>query len=214
MEFLTRIQSREYDESRAVLTTYLYPHLKGRMTRWLEQNIGCMALSKDEMSAVRQAQRLYHVAWKDTGEIAEELGISEARVSRYVRYNTHFLGVHDLVPESYDGDPYEWLMPGMLSVSAEQAVYRKVCIELLRELFDTLPKKDRDILGKSYGVFGYPEATLKDRDVSHDEGVRRGEGEEPRGREAERILSRQQASGMEDCSSYDAETGSTAGGGQ
>ena len=62
------------------------------MTRWLEQNIGCMALSKDEMSAVRQAQRLYHVAWKDTGEIAEELGISEARVSRYVRYNTHFLG--------------------------------------------------------------------------------------------------------------------------
>ena len=126
LEFLTRIQSREYDESRAALTTYLYPHLKGRMTRWLEQNIGCMALSKDEMAAVRQAQRLYHAAWKDTGEISEELGISEARVSRYVRYNTHFLGVHDLVPEGYDGDPYERLMPGALSVSAEQAVYRKV----------------------------------------------------------------------------------------
>ena len=29
LELLTRIQSREYDESRAVLTTYLYPHLKG-----------------------------------------------------------------------------------------------------------------------------------------------------------------------------------------
>ena len=143
LEFLTRIQSREYDESRAALTTYLYPHLKGRMTRWLEQNIGCMALSKDEMAAVRQAQRLYHVAWKDTSEIAEELGIPEARVSRYVRYNTHFLGVHDLVPEGYDGDPYERLMPGLLSASAERAVYRKVCIELLRELFDTLPKKDR-----------------------------------------------------------------------
>lgn len=167
MEFLTRIQNREYDESRAVLTTYLYPHLKGRMTRWLEQNIGCMALSKDEMAAVRQAQRLYHAAWKDTGEIAEELGISEARVSRYVRYNTHFLGVHDLVPEGYDGDPYERLIPGMLSVSAERAVYRKVCIELLRELFDTLPKKDRDILGKICGVFGYPEATLKEIGMYH-----------------------------------------------
>ena len=122
LELLTRIQSREYDENRAALTTYLYPHLKGRMTRWLEQNIGCMALSKDEMAGVRQAQRLYHAAWKDTGEIAEELGISEARVSRYVRYNTHFLGVHDLVPEGYDGDPYERLMPGLLSASAEQAV--------------------------------------------------------------------------------------------
>ena len=60
LEFLTRIQSREYDESRAALTTYLYPHLKGHMMRWLEQNIGCMALSKDEMAGVRQAQRLYH----------------------------------------------------------------------------------------------------------------------------------------------------------
>ena len=167
LELLTRIQSREYDESRAALTTYLYPHLRGRMTRWLEQNLGCMTLSKDEMAAVRQAQRLYHVAWKDTGEIAEELGVSEARVSRYVRYNTHFLGVHDLVPESYDGDPYERLMPGLLSASAEQAVYRKVCIELLRELFDTLPKKDRDILGKAYGVFGYPEATLKEIGMYH-----------------------------------------------
>ena len=167
LELLTRIQSREYDQSRAALTTYLYPHLKGRMTRWLEQNIGCMALSKDEMAAVRQAQRLYHVAWKDTGEIAEELGIPEARVSRYVRYNTHFLGVHDLVPEGYDGDPYERLMPGTLTASAEQAVYRKVCIELLRELFDTLPKKDRDILGKAYGVFGYSEATLKEIGMYH-----------------------------------------------
>ena len=167
LELLTRIQSREYDQNCAALTTYLYPHLKGRMTRWLEQNIGCMALSKDEMAAVRQAQRLYHVAWKDTDEIAEELGIPEARVSRYVRYNTHFLGVHDLVPKDYDGDPYERLMLGTLSASAEQAVYRKVCIELLRELFDTLPKKDRDILGKTCGVFGYPEATLKEIGMYH-----------------------------------------------
>ena len=167
LELLTRIQSREYDESRAALTTYLYPHLKGRMTRWLEQNIGCMALSKDEMGAVRQAQRLYHMEWKDIDEIAEEMDISKARVSRYVRYNTHLLGVHDLLPEDYDGDPYERLMPGMLSVSAEQAVYRKVCIELLRELFDTLSKKDRDILGKTCGVFGYPEATLKEIGMYH-----------------------------------------------
>ena len=51
--------------------------------------------------------------------------------------------------------------------SAEQVVYRKVCIELLRELFNALPKKDRDILGKSYGVFGYSEATLKEIGMYH-----------------------------------------------
>mgnify|MGYP001072720860 CR=1 FL=1 len=60
LEFLTRVQSREYEGSRAVLATYLYPHLKGRMTRWLEQHIGNLSLSKHEMDAVRQAQRLYH----------------------------------------------------------------------------------------------------------------------------------------------------------
>ncbi len=167
LEFLARIQSREYDENRAALTTYLYPHLKGRMTRWLEQNIGCMALSKDEMAGVRQAQQLYYIAWKDTDEIAEELNVSAARANRYVRYNTHFLGVHDLVPKDYEGDPYERLMPGMLSVSAEQAVYHKVCIELLRELFDALPKKDRDILSKTCGVFGSPEMTLKEIGMYH-----------------------------------------------
>ena len=124
-------------------------------------------LDKDEMAAVRQVQRLYLAAWKDTGEIAEELGIPEARVSRYVRYNTHFLGVHDLVPEGYDGDPYERLMPGMLTDSAERAVYHKVCIELLRKLFDTLSKKDRDILGKTCGVFGYRETALKEIGMYH-----------------------------------------------
>jgi len=167
LEFLTRIQSREYDESRAALSTYLYPHLKGRMTRWLEQNVGCMALSKDEMAGVRQAQRLYHAEWKNVDEIAEELDISTARANRYVRYNTHFLGVHDLVPKDYEGDPYERLMLGMLTASAEQVVYRKVCIELLKELFDALPKKDKDILGKVYGVFGYPEVALKEIGMYH-----------------------------------------------
>ena len=167
LELLTRIQSREYDENRAALTTYLYPHLKGRMTRWLERNIGCMALSKDEMAGVRQAQRSYHAEGKSIDEISEEMDISKVRASRYVRYNTHFLGVQDLVPKGYDGDPYERLMPGALSISAEQAVYRKICIELFRELFDTLPKKDRDILGKACGVFGYSEATLKEIGMYH-----------------------------------------------
>ena len=167
LEFLARLQSREYDESRAMLTTYLYPHLKGRITRWLERSIGNLALSKDEMVSVREAQKLYHTDWLDADEVADKMEISREQVSRYIRYNTHFLGVYDLVPVDYDGDPFERLMPGKLSVSAEQIVYRKVCIELLRELFDALPKRDRDILGKCYGVFGFPQTPLKDIGMYH-----------------------------------------------
>lgn len=167
LEFLTRIQSREYDGSRAMLTTYLYPYLKGRMTRWLEQNIGNLVLSKDEMTAVRQAQKLYHADWKDINEIAEEMDIPELRVTRHIRYNTHFFGVYDLLPEDYDGDPFERLMPGKLSVPADRIVYRKVCVELLREMFDALPKKDRDILGKFYGIFEFEKTELKEIGMYH-----------------------------------------------
>lgn len=134
LEFLTRVQSREYDESRAVLATYLYPHLKGRMTRWLEQHIGNLSLSKHEMDAVRQAQRLYHSGQFSIEEIAEKMDVLLEQAVKHIRYNTHFVGVNDLIPGSYDGDPFERLMPGNLSVSAEQVVYRKVCIELLQEI--------------------------------------------------------------------------------
>ena len=167
LEFLTRVQNREYDESRAMLTTYVYPHLNGRMTRWLERSIGNLALSKDDMEAVRKAQKMYHSDWHSIDEIAEEMNITKARASRYIRYNTHFLGVYDLVPEDYDGDPFERLMPGKLSVPAEQIVYRKVCIELLQELFDALSKKERDILGKFYGIFGFKETELKEIGMYH-----------------------------------------------
>ena len=167
LEFLTRIQSRKYDESRAMLTTYLYPHLKGRMTRWLERSIGNLALSKGDMETVRKAQKMYHSDWCSIDEIAEEMNIAKSKATRHVRYNTHFLGVYDLVPEDYDGDPFERLMPGKLSAPAEQVVYRKVCIELLREMFDALPKKDRDILGKCYGIFGFKETPLKEIGMYH-----------------------------------------------
>jgi len=46
-------------------------------------------------------------------------------------------------------------------------LHRRLVTELLRELFDALPKKDRDLLGKTCGVFGYPEMTLKEIGMYH-----------------------------------------------
>ena len=80
---------------------------------------------------------------------------------------------------------------------------------LTQRLSDTSPIR-RLTRGEVFELDG---STVFTMGISHDEGVRRGESKEPRGREAERILSRQQASGMEGCSSYDAETDPAAGGG-
>ena len=125
------------------------------MYRYLETNLGVMALSKDGMARVRLAQRLYHVEGKTTVEIAAELHISEAAAARLVGYNTHFLSIFDLQKEDEEGDPLERHLSHRQGASAEQIVYRKVCLELLEQLFRSLSAKDRSILGYTFGVYGY-----------------------------------------------------------
>ena len=155
LELWERLQSDGYDEAAGKLTTWLYPFLRGRMYRYLETNLGVMALSKDEMERVRLAQRLYHTEDKSVSEIAAQMGISETATARLVGYNTHFLSVFDLRKEDEEGDPLERLLAHRQGASAEQIVYRKVCLELLKPLFRSLSVKDRSILGHTFGVYGY-----------------------------------------------------------
>ena len=155
LELWERSQTGGYDEHAGKLTTWLYPFLRGRMYRYLETNLGVMALSKDEMARVRLAQRLYHTEDKSVAEIAAQMGISERATARLVGYNTHFLSVFDLQKEDEEGDPLERLLSHRQGASAEQIAYRKVCLELLEPLFRSLSAKNRSILGHTFGVYGY-----------------------------------------------------------
>ena len=155
LELWERIQSGGHDEHAGRLTTWLYPFLRGRMYRYLETNLGVMALSKDEMARVRLAQRLYYSEDKSVEEITAQMGISETETARLIGYNTHFLSVFDLQKEDEEGDPLERLLSHRQGASAEQIVYREVCLELLEPLFRSLSAKDRSILGHTFGVYGY-----------------------------------------------------------
>ena len=155
LELWERIRTGGYDEEAGKVTTWLYPFLRGRMYRYLETNLGVMALSKDEMARVRLAQRLYHTEDKTVEEIAAQTGISETETARLIGYNTHFLSVFDLQKEDEEGDPLERLLSHRQGASAEQIVYREVCLELLEPLFQSLSAKDRSILGHTFGVYGY-----------------------------------------------------------
>lgn len=155
LEIWERIQAGGYDEHAGKLTTWLYPFLRGRMYRYLETNLGVMALSKDEMERVRLAQRLYHTEDISVEEIASQMSISETAATRLIGYNTHFLSVFNLREEDEEGDPLERLPSHKQGASAEQIIYRKVCLELLEPLFRSLGAKDRSILGHTYGVYGY-----------------------------------------------------------
>ena len=113
LTFCEQIYSGTYDPSRGKLTTYLYPHIRGAMYRWLEQH------KKDEIRTVSTC---------------------------------------DLISVGEDSEPNEF--PDMQSQSVDQIVYQKICLELLKELFDGLSERDKSILGHSFGVYGYEKYTL------------------------------------------------------
>ena len=52
-------------------------------------------------------------------------------------------------------------------VSVEETVRRKIETEEMRRYFESLPKRDRDIVGKCFGVFGYRKEPLRDIAMYH-----------------------------------------------
>lgn len=156
------VRTGGYHAEKGRFTTYIIPFLDGAMRRYLECSLGTLSLDRDSMGLVRKAQRLYHQEGKEPREICASLGISLHSVLRAIAYPTHFLSVYDLQGPNDDGDIYERLASTRLSISTEDAVIRTVTMECLREEFLRLSKKEQDILGRYFGVYGFPKADLQE----------------------------------------------------
>ena len=90
------------------------------------------------------------------------LGISFRAAARAVAYPTHFFSVYDLQDPDDDGDIYERITTNHLSDSAEDAVIRALTMKCLREEFIQLSKRDQEILGRHFGVYGFPKSDLRE----------------------------------------------------
>ena len=156
------VRAGNYDAERGRFTTYVTPFLDGAMRRHLERSMGTLALDRDSMGLVRKAQRLYYQEGKEPSEICASLGIPFRAAARAITYPTHFFSVYDLQGPDGDGDIFERLASTRLSGSAEDAVIRMVAMECLREEFLQLSKKEQDILGRYFGVYGFPKADLRE----------------------------------------------------
>ena len=156
------VRTGNYKTEKGRFTTYVTPFLDGAMRRHLERSMGTLALDRDSMGLVRKAQRLYYQEGKEPSEICASLGIPFRAVVRAITYPTHFFSVYDLQGPDDDGDIFERLASTRLSGSAEDAVIRMVTMECLREEFLRLSKRDRDILGRYFGVYGFPKADLQE----------------------------------------------------
>ena len=96
LELCKCLSTGEYDEERGKLTTYLHPFLRGKMYRYLEENIGATALPKDEMQRLKQAQRLHKEENLSPGEVAQTLGVSAEKAAQLIGCKTKSLSVSAL----------------------------------------------------------------------------------------------------------------------
>ena len=156
------IRTGSYDTEKGRFTTYITPFLDGAMRRHLECSMGTLALGRDSMGLVRKTQRLYYQEGKELSEICMSLGISFRAAARAITYPTHFFSVYDLQDPDDDGDIYERITTNHLSDSAEDAVIRALTMKCLREEFLQLSQKDQDILGRYFGVYGFPKSELRE----------------------------------------------------
>ena len=166
VELFRIIRTGGYDESVAQFSTYIYPFLKGAMWRWMEVNLGVLSLTARDMELLRTVQREYYTEGMNEAELMKAHDLTELELQRYLTYNTHFLSVYDLIPaDAYEAnepfDPYEYLNPMASGNTVPWIVYRKICYELLKALFFSLPEKDRNILGHSMGIFGFEKKSTK-----------------------------------------------------
>lgn len=156
------VRAGGYDAEKGRFTTYVTPFLDGAMRRHLECSMGTLSLDRDSMGLVRKMQRLYYQEGKKLSEICVSLGISFRAAARAVAYPTHFFSVYDLQDPDDDGDVYERLTTNRLSGSAEDAVIRALTMKCLREEFMRLSKRDQEILGRYFGVYGFPKSDLRE----------------------------------------------------
>ena len=156
------VRAGGYDAEKGRFTTYVTPFLDGAMRRHLECSMGTLSLDRDSMGLVRKMQRLYYQEGKKLSEICVSLGISFRVAARAVAYPTHFFSVYELQDPDDDGDVYERLTTNRLSGSAEDAVIRALTMKCLREEFMRLSKRDQEILGRYFGVYGFPKSDLRE----------------------------------------------------
>ena len=168
------VRAGGYDPEKGRFTTYITPFLDGAMRRHLERSMGTLSLDRDSMGVVRKAQNRYHQKGQSVEEICKALDISFRAATRAIAYPTHFFSVYDLQNPDDDDDIFERLASTRLSGSAEDAVTHTLTMECLLEKFLKLSKKDRDILGRYFGVYGFPKSDLREiamRNLMKESGV-------------------------------------------
>lgn len=171
--FIECVRNGGYQPNRGKLTTYVYPFVEGAMRRYLESSMGTLAIDRGSMTLVRRVQEMYYVQQKSAKEIASELEIPMWLITKHIDYATHFISIYDCRKHGddddalYDNDVYDYIAEQKMFEQPDAALHKKIRMAHLRTLFFLLSKKEQDILGKCYGVFGHEKLPLVEIGMYH-----------------------------------------------
>ena len=154
LTFFEKLKAKKYDASKGSLLTYLTPRLRYAMQEFIENFSSPAGLSHSDFSKIQRCRKLHNEGMSNS-DIAKELGMDRKTVQSCLSFSfkTETLMIR---AETENGIEY------FENPHPDKKVYIEVSLEFFKELFESLSAREREILGRKYGAFGYEETSVND----------------------------------------------------
>ena len=162
LEFIERLMSKLYDPDEAMLLTYIKPYIEEKVRDYIIETSSLFKLSRKSFSLITKCKTL-HKNGRSDKEISEELGISITLVKRCLQYSfVYSVIIYGDETDNYGFDYITEDNLGANDLHPDNKIYFKLCGEYIKPLFEKLSKKEREILGRYFGVYGYEKTSVDD----------------------------------------------------
>jgi len=161
LTFFERLRAKQYDASKGGLLTYLTPRLRYAMQEFIEQFSSPIGLSHSDFWNIQRCRKLHNEGMSNS-DIAKELGMDRKTVQSYLSFS---FKTETLMIRTETENGIEYFENPELVVNdphPDKKVYIEVNLEFFKELFESLSAREREILGRKYGAFGYEETSVND----------------------------------------------------
>lgn len=161
LTFFEKLKAKKYDARKGSLLTYLTPQLRYAMQEFIENFSSPAGLSHSDFSKIQRCRKLHNEGMSNS-DIAKELGMDRKTVQSCLSFS---FKTETLMIRAETENGIEYFENPELVVNdphPDKKVYIEVSLEFFKELFESLSAREREILGRKYGAFGYEETSVND----------------------------------------------------
>ena len=135
--------------------------LRYAMQEFIENFSSPAGLSHSDFSKIQRCRKLHNEGMSNS-DIAKELGMDRKTVQSCLSFS---FKTETLMIRAETENGIEYFENPELVVNdphPDKKVYIEVSLEFFKELFESLSAREREILGRKYGAFGYEETSVND----------------------------------------------------